>query len=112
MTEIIQIGHSDHICCPTGQEANNSAGAHKIRSKGARRYAKQLVLVSGGQTREGRGLSGGQDGTGFAFMMPPRPNVDSLITVLGNGSRRSVRDRGPIRLNPDAVEKLNELAGK
>jgi hypothetical protein len=53
-----------------------------------------------------------QRGTGFAFVMPPRPNVDSLITVLGNGSRRSVRDKGPMRLNPDAVEKLNELTVK
>jgi hypothetical protein len=53
-----------------------------------------------------------QRGTGFAFMMPPRLTVDSLITVLGNGSRRSVRDKSPMRLNPDAVEKLNELAVK
>jgi hypothetical protein len=44
--------------------------------------------------------------------VPPRPDVDSLITVLGNGLRRSVRDRGPMKLNPDAVEKPNELAVK
>jgi hypothetical protein len=49
VAEITQIGHSGHICCLTGQEANNSAGAHRILSKGARRYAKPLVLASGGQ---------------------------------------------------------------
>jgi hypothetical protein len=51
VAEITQIGHSGHvhICCPNGQEANNSAGAHRILSKGARGYAKPLVSASGGQ---------------------------------------------------------------
>ena len=42
--------------------------------------------------------------------MPRRPDADSLFTVLGNGSRRSVRDRGPMRMNPDDVERLSALA--
>jgi hypothetical protein len=49
VAEITQIGYSGHTCYPTGQEANISAGAHRILSKGARRYAKPLVLASGGQ---------------------------------------------------------------
>jgi hypothetical protein len=69
--EITQIGHSDgHICCPTGQEANKSAGAHRILSKGARRYARPLVLASGGQdprTGASKVACGGRNYSNWSF---------------------------------------------
>jgi hypothetical protein len=45
-------------------------------------------------------------------MTPPRPTADSLITALGNASRRSGRDRGPQKMNADDVERLGEWAVK
>jgi hypothetical protein len=34
-TDQIRVDHSDQMCCPTGQEANTCARAHRIASKSA-----------------------------------------------------------------------------